>query len=68
MPGPISQSHEGPGDDSPYVPSWCYRSGPKMCPCGHHEGFHADNGACLRAGICGCGGLPATARTPLEET
>jgi len=57
MPGPVSDSHKGPPDDAPYVPSWCYPNGPKMCPCGHHEGFHAGAGrACVR---CGCEGLPA---------
>ena len=48
-PGPISQSHTGTPDDAPYVPSWCYKSGPRMCPCGHHEGYHNDAGQCLRA-------------------
>lgn len=40
MPGPVSDSSKGPRDDTPYVPSWCYRNGPRMCPCGHHEGYH----------------------------
>ena len=40
-------SYEGPPDDAPYVPSWCYAKGPKMCPCGHHEGYHADDGSCV---------------------
>jgi len=65
MPGPVSDSYQGPPDESPYVPSWCYANGPKMCPCGHHEGYHADSGACLLAHKCGCGGLPEDCRTPL---
>ena len=60
MPGPVSDSFAGPPDDGPYVPSWCYPGGPLMCPCGHHEGFHGDDGACIRAVSCGCTGLPAS--------
>ena len=72
MPGPVSDSYQGPPDDAPYVPSWCYEAGPKMCPCGHHEGYHADSGECLFVTYdfgperrCGCSGLPDTCRTPL---
>ena len=36
-----------------------------MCPCGHHEGYHNDGGACLMVAECGCAGLPAECRTPL---
>jgi len=57
MPGPISDSNPGPGDRSPYVSHWCCQAGPKVCPCGHHEGFHNDE--------CGCSGLPANCYTPL---
>lgn len=67
MPGPISESYAGPGDETPYVPAWVYRDGPKMCPCGHHEGYHDDNGACLRRNECGCTGLPAGSLTSLED-
>lgn len=67
MPGPVSDSYNGPPDDAPYVPSWCYRKGPKMCSCGHHEGYHDDAGRCLKAGICGCKGLPADRLTPMED-
>lgn len=67
MPGPVSDSNPGRSDETPYVPSWCYANGPKMCPCGHHEGFHADSGACLNAASCGCAGLPPECRTPLED-
>lgn len=64
MPGPISDSHKGTPDIAPYVPTWCYpNSSPKICPCGHHEGYHADNGECLHRGSCGCTGLPANCRT-----
>lgn len=66
-PGPISDSNPGPADDSPYVPSWCYPNGPRMCPCGHHEGYHNDAGECLLHGKCKCEGLPADAFTPLGE-
>ncbi len=68
MPGPVSDSSPGPSDDSPYVPSYCYASGPKMCPCGHHEGYHADDGACLLRHKCRCSGLPPECRTPLGES
>ena len=67
MPGPTSDSHKGTPDDAPYVPSWCYPKGPRQCPCGHHEGYHNDTGACLRAHQCGCKGLPADCYTPLTE-
>lgn len=50
-----------------YVPSWCYPSGPRMCSCGHHEGYHADSGACLLAHQCRCAGLPAECLTPMED-
>ena len=68
MPGDISQPHPGPGDDSPYVPSWCYKDqgGPKQCECGHHEGYHNDKDECLHAHHftkCGCTGF----REVLEE-
>ena len=67
MPGPVSQSYRGPGPSSPYVPDWCYPKGPKMCPCGHHEGYHNDAGACLQARNCRCHGLPGDCCTPLGE-
>ena len=67
MPGPVSQSSRGPSNDSPYVPSWCYKKGPKMCPCGHHEGYHSDDGECLLTYKCNCSGLPPSYRTPLGE-
>ena len=65
MPGPVSESYAGPSEDGPYVPGHCYpNSAPKVCPCGCHEGFHNDAGACLRAASCGCSGLPADCLTP----
>lgn len=67
MPGPVSDSSQGPGDDTPYVPSWCYKDGPKMCPCGHHEGYHGDDGMCLLARECRCKGLPDDKLTPVDE-
>lgn len=67
MPGPISSSHTGPSDDSPYVPHWCYPRGPKMCACGHHEGYHNDKGVCLQRAKCGCSGLPFECRSTDEE-
>jgi hypothetical protein len=68
MPGPVSDSHNGAHDDAPYVPSWCYpNSAPKMCPCGHHEGYHNDKGECLQAGKCGCASLPADRLTTNDE-
>lgn len=68
MPGPVSDSYPGPPDDAPYVPSWCYPNNtPKTCPCGHHEGYHGDAGACLLAHKCGCPGLPMECRTTDEE-
>jgi hypothetical protein len=65
MPGPVSDSNRGPSDNSPYVPFWCYENGPKMCPCGHHEGYHNGKGECNQAHKCGCAGLPADCLTPL---
>lgn len=68
MPGPISDSHQGPSDPAPYIPSWCYGRGPRECPCGHHEGFHAGaGGACVLANECGCSGLPEGCWTPDAE-
>jgi len=67
MPGEISRSNPGPGPVTPYVPSWCYGKGPKMCPCGHHEGFHNDDGECLMEHECKCSGLPDNCLTPLGE-
>lgn len=66
-PGPVSDSNPGPSDDSPYAPSWCYPNGPRMCPCGHHEGYHNDQGECLMRHACKCEGLPLEAFTPLDE-
>lgn len=68
MPGPVSDSNPGPPEDSPYVPSWCYKDGPKMCPCGHHEGYHASDGQCLNKASCRCKGLPPECLTPLGHT
>lgn len=68
MPGPISDSHKGTPDWAPYVPTWCYpNNSPKMCPCGHHEGYHADNGECLHRTSCGCTGLPVESFTTDAE-
>lgn len=67
MPGPVSDSSKGPPDDGPYVPSWCYPKGPRMCPCGHHEGYHNDAGRCLQTHLCGCVGIPASCVTPIDE-
>jgi len=67
MPGPVSQSSKGPGNEAPYVPPWCYKNGPKMCPCGHHEGYHSDAGECLLHHKCGCKGIPTQCVTPLDE-
>lgn len=67
MPGPVSDSYEGPGDRTPFVPSWCYKNGPKMCGCGHHEGYHHDDGGCLLRSECGCTGMPESEKTPLAE-
>jgi hypothetical protein len=58
MPGPISDAHKGTPDYGPYVPSWCYDApGPRTCVCGHHEGYHNDQGICLHShdfSNCGC--------------
>jgi hypothetical protein len=64
MPGPVSDSFKGPPDGGPYIPSWHYPNGPKMCPCGHHEGYHDDEGVCLHTDECGCTGLPDDCFTP----
>jgi hypothetical protein len=65
MPGEISRSNPGPNAETPYVPAWCYVKGPRMCPCGHHEGYHGDDGHCLMVHKCNCRGLPENCRTPL---
>lgn len=67
MPGPVSDSSSGPADDTPYVPSWCYKNGPKICPCGCHEGYHNDDGVCLLTATCGCVGLPKACLTSFED-
>lgn len=51
--------------DAPWVAEDCYPEGPRLCPCGHHEGFHAHSGACRWAAICGCIGLPVESYTPI---
>jgi len=66
MPGPVSESYQGPSDDGPYVPSWCYNNGPHMCPCGH-EGYHNDKGECILQHQCKCTGLPEECYTPLGQ-
>lgn len=60
----VSRRYKGPSGQTPYVPSWCYKDGPKNCPCGHHEGYHDDAGKCLMTHKCGCKGLPLDCRTP----
>lgn len=69
MPGPVSDSYPGLTDDKPFLPSWLYPDNtPKMCPCGHHEGYHAGKGgACVLGRQCGCTGLPAECWTTDEE-
>lgn len=68
MPGPVSETSKGPPDDAPYVPTWCYPGGtPKVCPCGHHEGYHNDDGECLMRSRCGCSGIPSDCVTSDEE-
>jgi len=67
MPGPVSNSSNGPADDTPYVPSYLYRNGPKMCPCGHHEGYHGGDGRCLREAECGCAVIPPECVTSIDE-
>ena len=62
--GEVSQSNVGPSDESPYVPSWCYK-GPRphictTCECG--ENYHNDAGECLRRTVCGCTGYTGIAR------
>lgn len=62
MPGDVSRSNPGPGDESPYVPSWCYEEGARVCLCGHHEGYHSDAGVCLQRRKCRCAGFVASGR------
>lgn len=50
--------------DAPWVTEDCYPDGPRLCPCGHHEGYHASNGACRFTKDCGCDGLPVESCTP----
>ena len=56
-----------PGTTVPDVPSWCYRKGPRTCPCGHHEGYHNDAGVCHLKHKCKCIGQPAESLTPNDE-
>jgi hypothetical protein len=67
MPGSISDSYTGSADAGPYIPSWGYKYGPRMCPCGHHEGYHNDNGKCLLVHECRCAGIPPHLITPIEN-
>ena len=67
MPGMVTESFKGPGDSTPDVPGWCYPKGARMCPCGHHEGYHDDAGTCLLHHNCGCKDLPAECFTPEEN-
>jgi hypothetical protein len=55
-----------PGDaTAPWIPAdLYYPAGPKTCPCGHHEGYHAHSGACLFHRKCKCEGLPPECFTP----
>lgn len=64
MPGPVSDSSKGPGSGTPYVPSWCYDDvdGPLICACGHHEGYHADDGECNQRHVCNCDGFKSTGK------
>ena len=58
MPGEVSLSNVGPSNESPYVPSWCYKGPrPHICTtCGCGENYHNDAGECLRRTVCGCTG------------
>lgn len=68
MPGPISDQHKGTPAGAPYVPTWCYPNNePKVCPCGCHEGYHNDDGVCMRTAQCGCSGLPPECLTPMSH-
>lgn len=65
MPGPVSDRYRGPPITAPYVPSWCYDPpGPRVCSCGHHEGYHGDDGHCNQAAHCGCQRLTLTVGMP----
>ena len=52
--------------NAPWIPSDLYPDGPKLCPCGHHEGYHSHSGSCWYAKRCRCSGLPADCFTPIE--
>jgi hypothetical protein len=67
MPGPVSDSSAGPSDDAPYVPSWCYTNGPRMCPCGHHEGYHSDGENACSAHAAAVRACPRTAGRRLRN-
>ena len=67
MPGEISRQSKGPSDRSAYIPEWLYKNGPKMCPCGHHEGYHDDNGNCLLRKECHCSGIPEDCTSSDDE-
>lgn len=68
MPGPVSDSNPGPGDNTPYVPPWCYKDNdPPMCSCGHHHGYHNDEGQCNQAHACHCKGYDGAKPKELWE-
>ncbi len=62
MPGPVSDQTKGQSNRTPYVPSWCFEGGAKVCACGHHEGYHDNTGECLLTAECGCIGMNEIAR------
>jgi len=51
--------------DAPVVAEDCYPDGPRLCPCGHHEGFHHSDGICRWTKECRCTGLPVECYTPI---
>ena len=49
------------GDDTAYVPPWCYEGGkPPLCSCGHHDRYHFEDGegsiVCRAEAGCNCVG------------
>ncbi len=56
------------GEQPSWISDYGYGDGSgKMCPCGHHEGYHNDKGVCLLSRNCRCKGLPAECRSTDEE-
>jgi len=62
MPGPVSDSYQGPPEDGPYV-RHVYATARRVS-CGHHEGYHNDAGQCMQPLAAAVRELPDDCLTP----